>query len=140
MSLHLRPVQVASSLSVYDEGSRMTSPSSRQNFRSLNPVLEPCVISLGQFLRQRHPRDTAAYVEAETGVSAGTVEKWLAGIAFPRAAHQFRLIGAYGPSVFKAMMPSAPDWLNEAVRVERLRELEETQARLARDIETLRGG
>jgi hypothetical protein len=110
----------SSSSNLYDEGSRMTSVPSRKNFRSMNPVLEPSIIGLGHFLRAKHPRDTATCVEADTGVSAGTVEKWLQGIAFPRAVHQFRLIGAYGPSVFAAMMPSAPRWLDEAVRRDEL--------------------
>ncbi len=118
----------------------MSSSSSKQNCRSVATELEPCVVSLGAFLRRLHPRDTAACVEADTGIPAGSVEKWLQGIAFPRARHQFRLIGAYGPSVFAAMVPAAPRWLDEAVRAERLREMEQRAALLAREIEAMRSG
>lgn len=116
----------------------MTAPASPQNYGSRSAVLEPCIIGLGRFLRAKHPRDTAAYVAADTGIPIESVENWLQGRAFPRAKHQFALIAAYGPSVFAAMMPFAPRWLDEAVRAERLRELEETQARLAREAEELR--
>jgi hypothetical protein len=115
----------------------MTSVPSRKNFRSLAPELEPCIIGLGRFLRAKHPRDTAAYVEAETGVSAGTVEKWLQGIAFPRAKHQFALIAAYGPSAFAAMMPSAPRWLDEAVRRDELERMKTEHAERATRIAQL---
>jgi hypothetical protein len=111
----------------------MTAPTSPQNYRSRSAVLEPCIIGLGRFLRSRHPRDTAACVAAETGVSSETVENWLQGRAFPRARQQFALIGAYGPSVFAAMMPSAPRWLDEAVRRDELERMKaEHTARAAR--------
>lgn len=102
----------------------MSASDYRQNCRSAATAVEPCIASLGTFLRRIHPRDTAVCVEADTDIPAGSVEKWLQGIAFPRAKHQFRLIAAYGPSALAAMWPSAPRWLDEAVRAERLRELE----------------
>jgi hypothetical protein len=138
MSSFRPAVQTAASPPLYGEVASMTASPSRQNYGSRSAVLEPCIIGLGRFLRSKHPRDTAAYVAAETNIPIESVENWLQGRAFPRAKHQFRLIAAYGPSVFAAMMPSAPRWLDEAVRAERLRELEETQARLAREAEELR--
>lgn len=102
----------------------MSGSGSHQNFRSMAPALEPCVASLGAFLRRLHPRDTSANVAADTGIPSASIDKWLQGIAFPRARHQFALMGAYGPSVLAAMVPAAPRWLDDAVRAERLRELE----------------
>lgn len=111
----------------------------KQNCRSTATALEPCGQSLSTFLRQMHPRDTAACVEAETGgrIPAGTVEKWLQLIAFPRARRQFVLMGTYGPSALAAMMPAAPRWLDEAVRRERLREMEAQSAALEAEREAL---
>jgi len=103
----------------------MTYTPYRKNFRSEADRITACHVGLSTFLRRLHPRDTAACVEAETGISAATVEKWLCHASLPQARQLARLIGAYGPSALAALFPQAPRWLDDAVRAERLRQLED---------------
>lgn len=109
----------------------MSKRAQGQNCTPSRAELAPCLSSLATFLRRLHPRDTAQSVAADTGIPAASIENWLKGIAFPRAVHQFRLMAVYGPSALAAMMPSAPRWLDDAVRAERLRDLEAQSASLA---------
>jgi len=115
----------------------MTSNTHRKNFRSRAEKLEACAESFAAFLRRQHARDTAANVAADTGINATTVEKWLAEAALPQARHLVRLLGAYGPAVLAALIPSAPRWLDDAVRAEELRAAKEAQARLTETIRRL---
>lgn len=68
------------------------------------------------FLRAAYPEKTAAHVHADTGVSTKTVEKWLARISAPGAAHLVVLVGVYGPEFLSAVMPKRPAWLDRAER------------------------
>lgn len=115
----------------------MSYTPSRKNFRNDADRLTACHTSLSTFLRRMHPRDTAGHVEAETGIAAATVEKWLCHASLPQARQLARLIGAYGPSALAALFPQAPRWLDDAVRAERLRHLEAQSALLVAEREAL---
>ena len=83
------------------------------------------------FLRAAYPDRTAANVHADTGVSAKTVEKWLARISAPGAAHLVVLVTVYGPEFLSAVLPRRPAWLDSAER-------EREHARLKADIDRIR--
>lgn len=70
------------------------------------------------FLRLRHPAKTADFVEADTGVQAWTVRKWLEGKAHPSGAAVVMLAAAYGPDFLCAIMDNPPDWMIEARRAQ----------------------
>ena len=82
------------------------------------------------FLRRLHPLKTADNVAVETGVPAGTVQKWLDRGSAPSAFAVFRLMGAYGPEFASAVFTSAPAWLDRAVREERAAQLKSEIAAL----------
>lgn len=88
------------------------------------------------FLRQRHPLKTPDHVAADTGVPAGTVQKWLDRGSAPSVAHYCRLWLAYGPEFLAATIERAPAWLDAAHRAEeatRLKaEIAAREARLAK--------
>ena len=88
------------------------------------------------FLRQRHPHKTPDHVAVETGVPAGTVQKWLDRGSAPSVAHYCRLWLAYGPEFLAATIERAPAWLDAAHRAEeaaRLKaEIAAREARLAK--------
>jgi hypothetical protein len=88
------------------------------------------------FLRRRHPLKTADHVGVETGVPAGTVQKWLDRGSAPSVAHYCRLWLAYGPEFLAATTDRAPAWLDAAHRAEeaaRLKaEIAAREARLAK--------
>lgn len=71
------------------------------------------------FLRQRHPIKTADNVAADSGVPAGTVQKWLDRGSAPSVVHFARLVSAYGPDVAALAFASPPAWLDHAQRTER---------------------
>lgn len=75
------------------------------------------------FLRRRHPLKTADSVAVETGVPAGTVQKWLDRGSAPSVPHFLRLAGAYGPDFLCVGFSAAPAWLDRAVREERAAQL-----------------
>ncbi|MEJ8571274.1 hypothetical protein [Microbaculum marinum] len=72
-------------------------------------------------------------------MNPATVEKWLAEKALPQLRHFGPLVAIYGPSVMKAIFPNAPDWLDDAVRRERLADLGAKQAEIEREIRELSG-
>jgi ubiquinone biosynthesis protein UbiJ len=88
------------------------------------------------FLRQRYPSKTPDHVAADTGVPAGTVQKWLDRGSAPSVAHYTRLWLAYGPEFLAATIERAPAWLDAAHRAEeaaRLKaEIAAREARLAK--------
>ena len=88
------------------------------------------------FLRHRHPLKTPDHVAAESGVPAGTVQKWLDRGSAPSVAHYCRLWLAYGPEFLAATIERAPAWLDAAHRAEeatRLKaEIAAREARLAK--------
>ncbi len=103
-------------------------------------VLDPHVFGgrVAEFLRGEHPTKTALCVEAETGISAKTVAKWLEGASSPSGAAYHRLIKAYGPELFVFVSPDAsPAVLREAARVSRQDRLERKAALLRREIDKL---
>lgn len=82
------------------------------------------------FLRQRHPLKTPDCVAADTGVPAGTVQKWLDRGSAPSVAHYCRLWLAYGPEFLAATIENAPAWLDAAHRAEAAARIEaEIEAR-----------
>lgn len=86
------------------------------------------------FLRRKYPTKCAESVEAETGIPAATVAKWLVRNSGCKADSFARLLCAYGPEFACAVMPRAPAWLDRARReaeAERLRaEIAALEARL----------
>lgn len=138
MNVH---VSALSSQPFCDERPSMSAPDYRQNFRSDATELEPCKESFAAFLRDLYPRDTGAHVEADSRgrIPAGTVEKWLQLVAFPRAAHQFLIVGLYGPGALAAMFRVAPPWLDDAVRAAEIREVHEARRRLDERLRRLQG-
>lgn len=90
------------------------------------------------FLRRLHPIKTADNVFVETGVPAGTVQKWLDRGSAPSAFAIFRLMAAYGPEFACAVFTSAPAWLDRAVREERTAQLKSEIAALEAKLEGMR--
>ena len=97
--------------------------------------------TLGTFLRQKHGSKIAVEVEAMTGIPARTVERWFSTTrpVAPRLQHMMGLLHAYGPSVLAAAYPTkAPAWLDDAVRADRISQLQQQQAVLDQEIAALR--
>ena len=102
------------------------------------PTLE--IDGLCDFLRTRHPTDTAKLVHRETGIEYETIRNWLRGRNGLNLSHLPPLLEAYGPSVLAACLTYAPAWLDDAVMAEQLREAEERSRRLRNRIEARRHG
>lgn len=68
--------------------------------RSDGTVVQERVIA---FMRARYPVWTAKRVAADTGISPGTIIKWLDRGSAPSAAHMWRLGCAYGLSFLAAI-------------------------------------
>lgn len=95
---------------------------------------------LADFLRRRHPRDTAAHVAAETGIALRTVANWLTGsVAAPTFAHAMRLVAAYGPSLVMACVEPVPGWAREAAASERRRAIAAEIDRLTHELDQIGG-
>lgn len=90
------------------------------------------------FLRERHPRKTAENIEAETGIAAKTVAKWLEGVCLPGFPAVLTLTSAYGPEFLCAVMDNPPRWLSEAARLEKAAQVERQIAALQADLARLR--
>ena len=88
------------------------------------------------YLRHLHPSKTADNVSAQTGIPAGTIQKWLDRGSAPNADAYCRLGRAYGPDFLAATWDIAPSWLSEAVREQRAAtlqaEIAALEAKLAR--------
>lgn len=111
-------------------------------FRNLG-VLEPQIFGarIAEFLRTIHPQKTAACIEADTQISAKTVEKWLSGTSSPSGNTYHRLIEVYGPELFVFVNPDAsPASLQEAARVCRQSRLERQAAKIRQQLAELWGG
>jgi DNA-binding phage protein len=111
-------------------------------FRNLG-VLEPQIFGarIAEFLRTIHPQKTATCIEAETQISAKTVEKWLSGNSSPSGNTYHRLIEVYGPELFVFVNPDAsPASLQEAARVCRQARLERQAAKIRQQLVELWGG
>ncbi len=91
------------------------------------------VAGLVTWLKDRHPRSTIHHVEAETGIPSASVENWLHRRTLPSVQHFSILLRTYGPSLLAACFPDPPDWVDEAARLERRREIDQQIARLERE-------
>ncbi|MFC7663770.1 hypothetical protein [Methylorubrum suomiense] len=58
-------------------------------------------------------------MSADSGVPAGTVQKWLDRGSAPSVVHFARLVSAYGPDFLSTAFATPPAWLDQAVRDER---------------------
>ena len=112
---------------------------SERIFRRLG-VLDPQIFGarIAEFLRTIHPQKTAPSVEAETYISAKTVEKWLSGTSSPSGNTYHRLIEVYGPELFVFIDPDAsPASLQEAARICRQARLERQAAKIEQQLRDL---
>ena len=97
------------------------------------------VEGLVDWLRRQFPTATGANVEARTGIPTATEENWLQRRAPPTVAHFSVLIATFGPALIRASLSRPPEWVEAAVRRERVQEIEAEIARL-RDEQTRMGG
>lgn len=94
---------------------------------------------VADFLREAHPIKTALSVEADTGIPAKTVSKWLEGASAPSGAAYHRLIKVYGPELFVFVTPdSAPISLRDAAAAAREARLETKLSDMRRELSSLR--
>lgn len=78
-----------------------------------------CAARVVAFLRARHAASGAKIaerVEAECGIAAGTVRKWLDRASAPSFSAYLALIHAYGPEFLAAVMDRPPAWITVAAR------------------------
>ena len=128
-----------SATSLMPSASEKTVRQSSRRASHLTPASQTVVAErIIAFLRQRHPYKTADNVSAETGVPAGTVQKWIDRGSAPSAFAVFRLLGAYGPEFASAVYINAPAWLDRAVREERAAVLRAEIAALEAKLETVK--
>ena len=123
-----------------DEGTGMSYRTDSKFFRNTAKNFVPSADGLVGFLRAKHPNDTIFHVSSLTGINPDTVGKWLAGVCLPQLRHLGPLIGVYGPPLLAAVFPDAPRWLDDAVRRDRLAELESEQEQRREEIRRLRAG
>lgn len=83
---------------------------------------------VASFLQDQHPTKTALCVEAETGISADTVRKWLEQGNLPNGKAMLALIRRYRVSFLDAVCDD--DWVAELAR-------QEEQARVERQVTDL---
>lgn len=105
-------------------------------FRKLG-VIDPQIFGarIAEFLRSIHPQKTALCVEADAGISAKTIEKWLGGNSSPSGNAYHRLIEVYGPELFVFVSPNAsPASLQEAARICRQARLERSATKIQKQL------
>ena len=85
---------------------------------------------LAQFLRRLHPVKTALCVEAETGLDADSVKKWLSGAVQPNGRAVLTLILAYGPELISACVVDPPGWCDDGARAAKIARLEAELAQM----------
>lgn len=95
-----------------------------------NPAVVFDVEGLVSWLRDRYPRSTIHHVEAETGISAASVENWLHRRSQPSVEHFMILLTHFGPSLLKACLRERPKWVETAASHERAREIDDQISRL----------
>lgn len=95
-----------------------------------NPAIAFDVEGLISWLRDKYPRSTIHHVEAETGISAASVENWLHRRSQPSVEHFMILLTSFGPALLQACLHDRPDWVEVAAIEERKREIDEQIARL----------
>ena len=77
--------------------------------------------AVASHLRAVHPSKTAEHVAARIDAPVETVRQWLRLAAKPGFCATLKLIGAYGPELLAAALPSLPDWAARALIAERRR-------------------
>lgn len=95
-----------------------------------NPAIAFDVEGLISWLRDKYPRSTIHHVEAETGISAASVENWLHRRSQPSVEHFMILLTSFGPALLQACLHDRPDWVELAAIEDRKREIDEQIARL----------
>lgn len=96
---------------------------------------------ISAFLRTRHPLKTPQSVEAETGVPAATVRKWLEQGNAPSGSAYDALVRRYGAPFLCAVHPEESGaWFADVARQQRQDRLEAKADALLRQINDLREG
>lgn len=119
----------------------MSSGTDQHNVRPVrakvarSAAILPDAERLCDFLKRKHPQSTAHHVEAETGVPAGTVEKWISGKSRPGFLHFGALISVYGAELLASAYERPPRWLDREAKLAHEaaldREIDELQRRRA---------
>lgn len=117
----------------------MSDALKRRVLRSETENTAPCGDSFARFLRHQHPTNTVKKVAELTGASESTIDKWLARVSLPHLRHLGPLLAAYGPSVIAAIFPSAPRWLDEAVRAERAEAIRRARQEMDEELARIEG-
>ena len=77
--------------------------------------------SVAFYLRRKHPHKTAEHVAAAIDVPVETARQWLRGASTPNVVATLALVGAYGPELLAAALPSLPAWAARSLIAERRR-------------------
>ena len=88
------------------------------------------VAGLSSWLLKRFPRATAVHVEAETGISAASVENWLQGRSQPSVESFSILLLNFGPALLRASLRDTAEWLERADNDQQAAEIDEAIAAL----------
>lgn len=95
---------------------------------------------LSRALRAEVPQKPAEAAAAATGRPLGTVRKWLSGETLPDGAAMLALVLCNGPDFLAALAAEdTPAWVHEALRADKLAELEAEQQRIAAEIAAIKG-
>jgi hypothetical protein len=124
-----------------NHGQLSKNPDTCPNRRRPAVISGACADRVVAFLRRRHASTGAKIaeaVEADTGVSAGTVRKWLDRSSAPSFAACLALITAYGPEFLAAVFDRAPSWIDAAARAARRDQIESAIACLEAEAARLR--
>ncbi|KAB1068878.1 hypothetical protein [Methylobacterium planeticum] len=93
------------------------------------------------FLREQHPLKTAQCVEAETGVSAHTVRKWLEQGNAPSGPAYDALVNRYGAPFLCRVHPDRSDaWFVDVARQQEQQRLERAAATIRQQLAAVMGG
>lgn len=91
------------------------------------------------FLREQHPVKTAQCVEAETGISAHTVRKWLDQGNAPSGPAYDALVRRYGASFLCSVHPETRDaWFAHVARMQEQERLEAHVRQMKQQLAALR--
>lgn len=101
-----------------------------------SPAIAFDVEGLISWLRDKYPRATIHHVEAETGISAASVENWLHRRSQPSVEHFMILLTTFGPALLQACLHGRPNWVEIAAIEERKREIDDQIERLTSERKT----
>lgn len=116
-------------------GARGISAGKNQQLCGNNTALAFDVAGLVTWLKRTFPRATTHHVEAKTGIPAASVENWLHRRSQPSVQHFSILLSVFGPSFLAACYSRPPQWVDEAAKNQRRREIEAQIARLENERE-----